>query len=140
VSRRRLSRSCAAALAAALLTSGCVQTAPDDAAVCAAYSAGRSHVEVIADGTVTRVLGIAPGRVSPHEGFLVRLSGGCALIVRVETNTDIAGSFPLTRGERVVVKGEYEFYPRGGVIHWTHHDPRFHHEGGYVIAGGRTYE
>jgi hypothetical protein len=113
--------------------------APDDAAVCAAYSAGRSGVEVVAAGRVTQVFGIRPGRTSPHEGFLVRLNAGCALVVRVEVNTDFTGAIPLASNQQVAVKGEYEYYPRGGVIHWTHHDPRGRHENGFIEAGGRMY-
>lgn len=126
---------------AAALAIGACSTAqsPNDADVCAAYSAGRSGVEVVADGTVTRVFGIQQGRVSPHEGFLFRLTSGCSVIVRVEANTDFTGPIPLTTGEHVVVKGEYEYYPRGGVIHWTHRDPRGRHENGYIEAGGRSY-
>jgi hypothetical protein len=115
------------------------QTA-DDSAVCNAYQSGRSHVEVVADGTVTRVFGIVPGRVSPHEGFLMKLASGCAVVVRVEANTDFTGSFPIAAGDRVTVKGEYEFYSLGGVIHWTHRDPRNHHEGGYIQIGGHMYD
>ncbi len=112
---------------------------PDDAAVCSAYAAGRSGVEVVAGGAVSRVLGVRAGRESPHEGFLVRLSGGCALTVRVETNTDFTGAIPLQPGDRVVVKGEYEYYAGGGVIHWTHRDPRGHHANGYVDLRGTMY-
>jgi hypothetical protein len=131
----------AAAAIVALVAAGCATTqSPNDAAICSAYSAGRSHVEVVADGSITRVLGVAPGRVSPHEGFLMRLASGCNLAVRVEANTDFTGSIPLAEGQRVVVKGEYEYYPRGGVVHWTHRDPRGRHEGGYVEAGGKLYD
>jgi hypothetical protein len=84
-------------------------------------------------------MGVQPGRVSPHEGFLLRLASGCGLDVRVEANTDFTGPIPLTLGERVAVKGEYEYYSLGGVIHWTHRDPRGRHEGGYIDAGGRAY-
>ena len=130
-----------APLAIALAASGCGGgAAPGDAAVCSAYHDGRSGVEVVADGHVAAVLGVAQGRVSPHEGFLVRLDSGCDVTVRVEANTDLMGEFGIARGDRVVVKGEYDYYPRGGVIHWTHHDPRGRHEGGYVQVGGRTYQ
>jgi hypothetical protein len=112
---------------------------PDDAAVCSAYDAGRSHVEVVADGQVSSVLGVRPGRDGAHEGFLLRLNGGCRLTVRVETNTDFTGNFPLQNGDRVVVKGEYEYYERGGVVHWTHRDPRGHHANGYVEVRGTMY-
>lgn len=124
----------------ALLAGCAAQTSANDAAVCDAFQNARSHVEVVADGMVTRVLGVAPGVVSPHEGFLMRLNSGCATIVRVEVNTDLAGTFPVARGDRVTVKGEYEYYPMGGVIHWTHHDPRGRHEGGFIEIGGKTYE
>ena len=124
-----------------LLMSACAAAqTPDDAAVCQAYAAARSHVEVVADGTVTRVLGVAPGRVSPHEGFLLRLRTGCRVIVRVEANTDFTGEFAVAPGQSVTVKGEYEYYPLGGVVHWTHHDPRGRHEGGFIETGGRRYE
>jgi hypothetical protein len=136
--KRRAARLFAVTLAASLGSCAGAQS-PNDAAVCAAYTAERSHVEVIADGTITRILGVQAGRVSPHEGFLVRLAAGCSLVVRVEANTDFTGPIPLARGERVTVKGEYEYYPLGGVIHWTHRDPRGRHEGGYIEAAGSTY-
>lgn len=124
-----------------LLVIGCATTqSSNDPAVCAAYSAGRSNVEVVADGTITRVLGVTPGRVSPHEGFLLRLASGCNLVVRVEANTDFTGAIPLAAGQRVSVKGEYEYYPLGGVVHWTHRDPRARHEGGYIETSGHLYE
>jgi len=130
------------ALAAALLAAACGCTAnqtPNDRALCDAYAAQRSHVEVVADGTITRLLGVRPGVESPHEGFLLHLASGCTLVVRVEVNSDFTGTIPLQRGERVSVKGEYEYYPLGGVIHWTHHDPRGRHENGFIDAGGRSY-
>jgi hypothetical protein len=133
-------RRLAGALSLGAFLVGCAATqTPDDGAVCSAYSAGRSHVEVVADGTVTRLLGVQAGRVSPHEGFLLRLASGCSLVVRIEANTDFTGPIPLADGQHVVVKGEYEYYPLGGVIHWTHRDPRGRHEGGYIESGGRTY-
>jgi hypothetical protein len=131
----------AISLVSIFVLAGCTTTqAPDDRAVCDAYGAARSHVEVVADGTVTRLLGVAPGRVSPHEGFLMRLSSACNLVMRVEANTDFTGPIPLAENQRVSVKGEYEYYPGGGVVHWTHRDPRGRHEGGYIQTNGRLYE
>lgn len=118
----------------------CAPETPNDATLCQTFDANRSHVEVVADGTVTRVLGSQPGVRSPHEGFLMRLRSGCNLEVRVEANEDFTGTIPLHTGESVTVKGEYEYYPLGGVIHWTHRDPRGHHPDGYVLAGGSRYQ
>lgn len=136
---RRHKRSAIAVLAGVFLGACASTQTPDDPAVCAAYSAGRSGVEVVASGKVTHMYGVRPGRTSPHEGFLVSLDSGCTLVVRVEVNTDFTGAIPLQSNEQVVVKGEYEYYPRGGVIHWTHHDPRGRHENGYIVAAGRMY-
>lgn len=128
------------ALAAAATLQSCAMTEQaDDPGLCTAYADGRSQVEVVADGTVTRTLGTQQGRVSPHEGFLMRLGSACSVIVRVEVNTDFTGSIPLRRGQHVLVKGEYEYYPLGGVIHWTHRDPRGRHAGGYIATGGQIY-
>jgi Protein of unknown function (DUF3465) len=132
-------RAMLAALIGASLCACAATQAPDDAAVCEAFSAQRSGVEVVAQGRVTRVLGVQAGRSSPHEGFLLRLDSGCALVVRVEVNTDFTGTIPLSVGQRVLVKGDYEYYSRGGVIHWTHRDPRGRHENGYVDVNGTTY-
>jgi hypothetical protein len=127
------------AFTAVALAACAAAQSPDDRTVCTVYSSGKSRVEVVADGTVTRVLGVQQGRVSPHEGFLFRLGSSCNLVVRVEANTDFTGPIPLAPGQHVVVKGEYEYYPLGGVIHWTHSDPRGRHEGGYIETGGKTY-
>jgi hypothetical protein len=112
---------------------------PDDAAVCRAYDSATSGIEVIAEGTVTRLLGTRSGYRGAHEGFVLRLDSGCALSVRVETNTGFTGPIPLFQGERVIAKGEFDDDPDGGVIHWTHRAFGSHHPSGYIQAGGRTY-
>ena len=134
------------AAVATLALAGCidvgygVSNGPPNKDVCAAYTAQSPKEEVRADGTVARILGLRRGPSGTHEGFLMKLSSGCDLTIRVETNTDLTGPVPLHRGEHVVVKGEYVYYSLGGVLHWTHRDPRGHHEGGFVYANGKTYE
>jgi hypothetical protein len=135
-------RSAPGGLIALFLLAACAAGSenPDNGAVCNAFNGSRSHVEVVARGKVSRTFGTRMGRSSPHQGFLVDLDSACSLTVQVESNTDFTGSFPLHDGDSVTVKGEYEFYPGGGVIHWTHHDPRGRHPGGFVETGGRIYE
>jgi len=113
---------------------------PNNAQVCALYAGGSSGVEVIAQGTVLGMLGTRGGPSGEHEGFLLKLSRQCDLLLRVETNVDITGPVPLQTGEVVTVKGQFEDDPSGGVIHWTHHDPRGRHVTGYVDAGGKLYQ
>jgi len=127
---------------AALASAGCDPTASgpiDNRVVCNAYAQHGSHVEVDAAGTVTRTLGTQPGVRSPHTGFVVRIEP-CDITVRVEANTDFTGVVPVRAGDAVAMRGEYEYYARGGVIHWTHRDPRGRHPDGYVRVGGKIYQ
>lgn len=133
----RLNRSSAAALTLLALCS--CTPGPNDAALCTAIASRTSGVEVIADGTVARVLGTSAGPSGPHEGFLLRLRSGCAATLRVETNVAFTGPIPLRAGESVVVKGEYDSDPDGDVIHFTHRELHGTHPGGYVEVGGTYY-
>jgi hypothetical protein len=130
--------------AAALLLGGCATSTTDttsNAAVYDAWRAHRSYVQVTATGSVARVLGTRVGPSGAHTGFLLHLRGseGGGLTVRVETNVDITGPIAVQAGDDVAVRGEYIYDPRGGIIHYTHHDPRGRHPGGYVRVGGRVY-
>jgi hypothetical protein len=112
---------------------------PDNSLVCQTYAGQGSNQEVITQGTVVNVLGERGGPYGEHEGFLLKLDGDCDLMLRVETNVSITGFVPIRRGEKVIVKGEYEYDPMGGVLHWTHHDPAGRHVAGYVVSAGKTY-
>ncbi len=132
-----------AALAVAmLLAAACAGGGSDpNAAVYDDWQNARSRVEVTATGKVMRILGTRVGPSGTHEGFLVRLNGAAAhgLTVRVEDNVDITGPIPLATGDDVEVRGEYLYDPRGGLIHFTHHDPRARHAGGYVRVRDKVY-
>ena len=75
---------------------------------------------------------------SRHQRFILQLASGQTLLVA--HNIDVAGRIDSLRvGDRVEFSGEYEWNPKGGVIHWTHHDPRGRHEAGWIRHGGKTY-
>jgi hypothetical protein len=130
------------ALALTLLAGACSGQAeqPNNAQVCSLYASGSSGVEVIAQGTVLGILGMHNGPSGEHEGFFLKLNQECDLMLRVETNVDITGPVPIQNGETVTVKGQFEDDAEGGVIHWTHHDPRGRHVSGYVEANGKLYQ
>jgi hypothetical protein len=111
-------------------------------AVYDAWRAQRSRVEVTASGTIARVLGTRSGRYAPHDGFLLHLRGpeGRGLTIRVEDNVTMTGQIALVAGADAIVRGEYVYDPRGGIVHWTHRDPRGHHAAGYVQTGGKLYQ
>jgi len=98
----------------------------------------QSGDQVRASGTVTRVLS-DDNDGSRHQRFIVEVSPGRTLLIA--HNIDLAPRVPSIRvGDTVSFFGEYEWNDRGGVIHWTHHDPRGTHPGGWIEHKGRRYE
>jgi len=74
---------------------------------------------------------------SRHQRFILELAGGHSLLV--SHNIDLAPRVPLSDGDRLTIRGRYEWNERGGVIHWTHHDPQGRREGGWIEHGDRRY-
>jgi len=76
---------------------------------------------------------------SRDQHFL--LDTGHGHTVLIARNIDLATCIDgLARGDRIAFKGEYVWNDKGGVVHWTHHDPQGHHPGGWSQHDGRTYK
>jgi len=102
-----------------------------------AFAARESGFMITLEGRVAKTL--ADDRDgSRHQRFLLELESGRTLLVA--HNIDLAERIPLARDDRVRLRGQYEWNERGGVIHWTHHDPDGRHEGGWIESGGRRTE
>ena len=98
----------------------------------------RSSTQVEGNGTVTRVLS-DDNDGSRHRRFILRLPSGESLLIA--HNIDLAPRVTgLQAGDTVSFNGEYEWNDRGGVIHWTHDDPRGSHIDGWVEHNGRRYQ
>lgn len=113
----------------------------DASEVVAAMNARRSDVMVSVTAEVVRVLG-DDNEGSRHQRFLLGIDdeGATHGTVLVAHNIDLAERVPLDEGDVVRVRGEYEWNEKGGVIHWTHHDPKGWREGGWIELGGERYE
>lgn len=74
---------------------------------------------------------------SRHQRFILELPSGHTVLVA--HNIDLAKRVPLSRGDPVEVRGQYEWNERGGVLHWTHHDPQGDRTGGWIRHEGETY-
>ena len=96
-------------------------------------------MEVTADGTVVRLLPDRTSGTGTHEQFIIKLTSQ-DLTVEIEHNISIAARVPVAQGDHVIVHGEYVWTAKGGLIHFTHHDPQGTHEGGYIQDNGTTYD
>lgn len=103
-----------------------------------AISERRSAYQVQGSGRVTRVLS-DDNDGSRHQRFILELESGQTLLVA--HNIDVAPRVrDLGPGDRVSFYGVYEWNERGGVLHWTHHDPGSQHIDGWLEHKGRRYE
>lgn len=74
-----------------------------------------------------------------HQRFIIKLSDGHTILVA--HNIDLAPRIDnLKVGDQVTVFGEYEWNKKGGVLHWTHHDPDQRHPGGWIRHKGNQYQ
>lgn len=146
-------RSCWAPMLGLLLLTGCYAPsdtpagtdvsrpgtgASTDARLATAFERREHGLQVRGHGTVDRLLSDDHDG-SRHQRFILRLASGQSLLVahNIDLAPRVAG---LAVGDTVEFFGEYEWNDRGGVIHWTHHDPAGSHVGGWLRHGGRTYD
>ncbi|MCX5959624.1 MAG: DUF3465 domain-containing protein [Cyanobacteria bacterium] len=109
-----------------------------DKAISSAYQAQQSGVQVGGEGVVDRVLSDDDDG-SRHQRFILRLASGQTLLIA--HNIDIAPRIEALRsGDRVAFYGQYEWNAKGGVMHWTHHDPDGQHVSGWLKYNGMVYQ
>ncbi len=108
-----------------------------DVAVDAAYDARASGRMLEVEGVVERLLA-DDLEGSRHQRFILRLASGRTLLI--SHNIDLASRVPLERGDQLEVRGQYEWNERGGLLHWTHHDPQGRRAGGWIRHRGQTYQ
>lgn len=101
--------------------------------------ARKAHDEMVEGaGQVVRLLK-DDNKGSRHQRFLVEIAGGQTLLFA--HNIDLAMRInALKVGDKIQFRGEYSYNPKGGVVHWTHLDPRGGHPAGWVQHNGITYQ
>ncbi|MDJ0786261.1 MAG: DUF3465 domain-containing protein [Myxococcota bacterium] len=110
---------------------------PDNGALLDAIRARRSGVMVDAIGEVVHLLA-DDLRGSRHQRFLVDVEAERAVLV--SHNIDLAPRIDaLRKGDFVTVRGQFEWNEKGGVVHWTHHDPDGRRPGGWIRHEGQLY-
>jgi hypothetical protein len=118
-----------------------IRHSPDatrDAPAADVFDSRSSGTLVSGKGRVTRVLG-DDSLGDRHQRFILELDSGQTILVA--HNIDLAPRIEALReGDLVEFSGEYEWNDKGGIVHWTHHDPQGQHPGGWLRHEGRTYE
>lgn len=75
---------------------------------------------------------------SRHQRFIVRLDNRQTVLIA--HNIDLAPRVPLDLNKKVSIYGQYEWNEKGGVVHWTHHDPEGLHDEGWIKYQGKIYQ
>ncbi len=120
---------------------GTVSNGPAEVAgthpVTAAYQARRSNAWLTDSGRVIKVLP-DDTKGSQHQRFLVQISDGPSILIahNIDLAPRVAG---IRAGDQVRFHGEYEWTDKGGVVHWTHHDPGGRRDGGWIEHRGERY-
>jgi hypothetical protein len=97
-----------------------------------------SHFQVNQTGRITKILRDDNHRPR-HQRFVLQLDSNQKLLIA--HNIDLAPKIEnLKEGTSVSFYGEYEWNNKGGIVHWTHHDPKGLHPDGWLIYGDRKYE
>lgn len=109
-----------------------------DSLIRAAYENRQSDVQVEGSGRVVKVLP-DDNEGSRHQKFILELGSGQTILIA--HNIDLAPRISgLQEGDSVAFYGEYEWNDKGGVVHWTHHDPQGRHVGGWLKHQGKLYQ
>ncbi|RJG40201.1 DUF3465 domain-containing protein [Motilimonas pumila] len=123
---------------AAVLCGFCGVGLAADRSIETAYRQQQSDIQVKGEGRVIKVLP-DDTKGSQHQRFILKLASGQTLLIA--HNIDLAPRIAdLQVGDHVRFYGEYEWNAKGGVVHWTHHDPGGRHVGGWLQHQGRTYQ
>ncbi len=106
--------------------------------IASAYASQSSDIQVSSYGTVIKLLP-DDNKGSRHQRFILKLANNQTILIA--HNIDLAPKIlSLRKGDTVEFNGEYEWNKKGGVVHWTHHDPAGRHQGGWLKHNGSVYE
>lgn len=106
------------------------------AAIEEAYQAQKSGVWVEGKASIAKVLP-DDTKGDQHQRFIVELPNGQSLLFA--HNIDLAPRLEgLKEGSSIAFRGRYEWNEKGGVIHWTHHNPQGGNGGWLEFNGQRS--
>ncbi len=106
--------------------------------VAEAYLQRAQDVQVQGEGQVVKVLP-DDNKGHKHQRFILRTSEGFTVLVA--HNIDLARRIEkLEKNDTVIFFGEYVWNEKGGIVHWTHHDPAMRHVSGWLKHKDIVYQ
>jgi len=113
-------------------------TAANDSVFASALEKHASNIQVEGQGIVVKILP-DDNDGSRHQRFIVRLTSGQTILIA--HNIDLAPRVSsLNEGDVISFSGEYEWNPKGGVVHWTHRDLDGQHPAGWIRHDGQAFQ
>ncbi len=102
----------------------------------------KQQSEYWTDSLPYKVVKILPddNKGSRHQRFLVKAYDESMPTILVAHNIDLSPRVPLDLGDEILIRGRYEYNEKGGVLHWTHHDPNGYIKGGWIMHNGKRYQ
>jgi len=70
-----------------------------------------------------------------HQKMILRVGKNTVLLAH---NIDVATRVPIKENDTIIVKGEYEWNQKGGVIHWTH--KKNNNSYGWIMHKNKKYQ
>ncbi|MCP5246610.1 MAG: DUF3465 domain-containing protein [Burkholderiales bacterium] len=102
------------------------------------FASAQSNVQVFGVGTVISILSDELDGTR-HQRFIIELKSKQTLLIA--HNIDLAPRIDtLEINDSIEFFGEYEWNDKGGVIHWTHHDPEEIHVNGWLFHKNAIYQ
>lgn len=103
-----------------------------------AFDSQQSNIQVRQSGRIAKILR-DDDHTPRHQRFVVALSSGQKILIahNIELAPRVEG---LEQGSTISFYGEYAWNNKGGVVHWTHHDPKGSHRDGWLLYGNRKYD
>ena len=110
----------------------------DSNLIATAFQNQKSNIQVQAQGKIIKLLP-DDNKGSQHQKLIVQLNNSQTILIA--HNIDLAPRIPDPKlNDLIEFYGEYEYSPQGGVIHWTHRDPKNKHTHGWLKYKGKTYQ
>ena len=103
-----------------------------------AFARRLNDIQVEGEGKISKLLPDDTGGIR-HQKMIVVLNSGQSILLA--HNIDLAGKIDSIRlGGIIAFKGEYVWSEKGGLVHWTHHDPKGHHVAGWLKYNEKIYQ